>query len=218
MVGRQRDGTPLVKLAEKSKGAIEGIPVNSSNHFNYDDDPLGQRCPIGSHVRRANPRTGDYPTGVNGFWSRMIRLLGFKRRHPYDDLVASTRFHRILRRGRPYGSALTPEQALQTHDDSQERGLHFVCLGANISRQFEFVQNAWLISSKFAGLPTEQDPIVGNRQPLHGGEATDGFTIPQHGAASRCVSGLPQFVTVVGGGYFFLPGLAALKYIASEPE
>ena len=28
--------------------------------------------------------------------------------------------------------------------------------------------------------------------------------------------GLPRFVTVHGGAYFFLPGLAALRYIASD--
>ena len=30
------------------------------------------------------------------------------------------------------------------------------------------------------------------------------------------VEGLPQFVTVRGGAYFFLPGRRALRYIASE--
>jgi hypothetical protein len=33
----------------------------------------------------------------------------------------------------------------------------------------------------------------------------------------RRVSDLPQFVTVRGGAYFFLPGLRALRYIAGAP-
>jgi len=37
------------------------------------------------------------------------------------------------------------------HDS--ERGLHFICLNAKISRQFEFLQNAWMANSKFSGLP-----------------------------------------------------------------
>jgi hypothetical protein len=30
------------------------------------------------------------------------------------------------------------------------------------------------------------------------------------------VHGLPQFVTVRGGAYFFMPGLSALRYIAQD--
>jgi hypothetical protein len=29
------------------------------------------------------------------------------------------------------------------------------------------------------------------------------------------LSGLPQFVTVQGGAYFFLPGIRALRYLAT---
>jgi hypothetical protein len=28
---------------------------------------------------------------------------------------------------------------------------------------------------------------------------------------------VPQFITVAGGGYFFLPGIRALRYFASAP-
>lgn len=214
MVGRQRDGTPLVGISGKAITGIE--PGQADNQFTFDDDPLGRQCPIGSHVRRANPRTGDFPPGVEGAVTRLIRTLGFGRRHPGDDLIASARFHRVLRRGRAYGSKLTPQQALRANPlkkASEERGLYFVCLGANIERQFEFVQNAWSMSSKFAGLPTESDPLLGNREPLASGAATDNFTLPREDAPARCVKGLPQFVTVQGGAYFFMPGMRALEFI-----
>jgi hypothetical protein len=29
------------------------------------------------------------------------------------------------------------------------------------------------------------------------------------------VTGMPRFVTVRGGGYFFMPGLSAVRYLAS---
>ena len=32
------------------------------------------------------------------------------------------------------------------------------------------------------------------------------------------LAGLPQFVTVRGGAYFFLPGIRALRYIAGAPR
>jgi len=213
MVGRQLDGQPLMDI---DKEPIQGINPKNKNHFTYDSDPHGVRCPIGSHVRRANPRTGDYPPGVNGLIRRIIRALGFKRVHPTDDVVASSRFHRVLRRGRPYGDALSIDQALDKNANKSERGLHFICLGANISRQFEFVQNAWLMSSKFAGLSGETDPLLGNREPLYDGSATDQFNMPEQYGPSKCLAGLPQFVTMRGGAYFFMPGIAALKYLAAE--
>ena len=216
MVGRWRNGAPLVA---PSDDAIEGIEPDSAdmpaNHFNYDSDPLGHGCPIGAHIRRSNPRTGDFPPGVDGILSRLVRTLGFGQQHPRDDLVASSRFHRLLRRGRVYGPVLSPERAIKSGAEKAERGLKFVCLGASLSRQFEFVQNAWNMSSKFAGLPTEADPLLGNREPLADGTPTDRFTRPQPGAPALRVEGLPQFVTVRGGAYFFLPGIRALRYLAS---
>ena len=44
---------------------------------------------------------------------------------------------------------------------------------------------------------------------------TDGFSIPQADGPDRRLSGLPQFVTVLGGAYFFLPGIRALRYLAT---
>ncbi len=100
-------------------------------------------------------------------------MLGFKRSSFRDDLVASTRFHRLLRRGREYGTRLTPQDALDPGPAREERGLHFICLVANIARQFEFVQNAWLASAKFAGLSEEGDALLGSRAPL-AGDVADG--------------------------------------------
>jgi len=218
MVGRQRDGTPLIEAASTSASAEKENDTPPDNQFSFDFDPYGQQCPVGAHIRRANPRTGDLPPGTSGIISRLLRTLGFKRRHPNEDLISSTRFHRLLRRGRAYGPTLVPEDAISEDAIEAERGLHFICLGANILRQFEFVQNAWLMNSKFAGLAGESDPLLGNREPLFGGEATDRFTRPRAGAPARCHAGLPQFVTVKGGAYFFMPGLNALKFIATHAD
>jgi len=43
MIGRRRNGTPLVD-------------ESTLNAFSYADDPDGRRCPLGAHARRANPR------------------------------------------------------------------------------------------------------------------------------------------------------------------
>ena len=193
MVGRKKDGEPLAAPGGTWK----------LNEFTYRDDPRGLRCPLGAHIRRTNPRNADLPPGPPGILSRLCRMLGFNALALEQDLVASTRFHRLLRRGRAYGA------------DATETGLHFVCLAANIKRQFEFVQSAWLVGSKFAGLTGESDPLLGHRLPDMGGFSTDGFSIPQADGPDRRLSGLPQFVTVLGGAYFFLPGIRALRYLAT---
>jgi deferrochelatase/peroxidase EfeB len=213
MVGRRRDGAPLVPSSTK---LIAGIGVDRREHehngFLYEDDPEGFRCPFGAHIRRTNPRTGDLPGGRGTLWRRLLHRLGFKRSGFRDDMVASTRFHRLVRRGREYGPALPPEEALQPGPD-EPRGLQFICLVANISRQFEFVQNAWVNNAKFDGLSDETDPLLGNREPLHGGGASDRFSLPRADSAPRRLENVPRFVTVRGGAYFFLPGIRALRYI-----
>ena len=69
--------------------------------------------------------------------------------------------------------------------------------------------------SRFAGLTGESDPMVGHRLPVARHAPTDGFSIPQAGGPDCRLSGLPQFVTVQGGAYFFLPGIRALRYLAT---
>ena len=214
MVGRQLNGTPLLPQASED---IPGIPNDDQlNRFNFDQDPGGNRCPIGAHIRRANPRTGDLPPGVTSWFMWLIKFLGFGGK-PDEDLVASTRFHRILRRGRAYGPVLTPEEAVKPDAPAAERGLQFICLVANITRQFEFVQNAWIMNTKFDGVQQERDPLLGHRKPLLSDDSTDQFNRPEPAGPMYKTCHLPQFITVRGGGYFFMPGLRALKYIATLP-
>jgi Dyp-type peroxidase family len=210
MVGRHLSGAPLLPLEPNRLRGVGPDPDDVRlNNFTYASDPKGLRCPLGAHVRRANPRNGDMPGGRQGLLSQAICMLGFSGGDDLRyDTIASSRFHRILRRGREYGQTLTPEQAVaDASPDAPDiaTGLHFICLNANISRQFEFVQNAWLASAKFDGLIGEADPLLGNREPFPAGQATDGF---------GRLSGVPRFITVRGGAYFFLPGVRALRFIA----
>jgi deferrochelatase/peroxidase EfeB len=217
MVGRALDGSPLVPVQSKP---IDGIGADEKdrgyNQFTYESDPEGVRCPLGSHIRRANPRNADFPNPVKGMISHLLQTFGFERKSIRDDLMSSTRFHRLLRRGREYGEGLTPEEALKDKpEDKTERGLHFICINSNIARQFEFVQGAWLMSTKFNGLSEESDPLMGNREPVQGCPSPNTFSIPsESGLRERC-NDLPQFVTVRGGAYFFLPSVRALRYFAS---
>lgn len=213
MVGRTRSGEPLAPLSTSPIPGVE--PGTPANQFNYDSDVDGTRCPFGAHIRRSNPRNADFPVGTTGMFGKIAHNLGLKHLQLRQDVMSSTRFHRLLRRGREYGPGLSPEQALQpSYPDNLEHGLHFICLNANISRQFEFVQSAWIMNSKFNGMTGETDPLLGNRLPIVNTQSTDSFLIPQGNGLERCVSSIPQFVTVRGGGYFFLPGIKALKFLA----
>ena len=87
--------------------------VVKKNQFTYESDPAGVCCPLGAHIRRANPRNSDFPERRLTALRKLIIMLGFGPKGFYDDLTSSVRFHRILRRGREYGSELPPEEALQ---------------------------------------------------------------------------------------------------------
>lgn len=214
MVGRRMDGQPLLA---PSAAPIAGVaPADrATNGFTFDDDQAGLRCPVGAHIRRANPRNADLPSGTQGLVSRALRTLGFDAAALHEDAVASVRFHRVLRRGREYGVRLSMAEALSARGPAVETGLQFICLCADLARQFEFVQGAWIAGSKFAGLPHEGDPLMGNRLAAPDEPDTARFTLPRAGCPSRVVQGLPPFVEVVGGAYFFLPGVRALHYLAT---
>jgi deferrochelatase/peroxidase EfeB len=212
MVGRRMTGQPLVPGTRQING-VDGSDI-ALNGFTYDDDKDGLRCPFGAHIRRANPRTGDMPGGQQNLFSRLTRMLGVFHTNLQEDLIAASRFHRLMRRGREFGSFLPPDEAVLPGAPDPASGLHFICLNGNISRQFEFVQNAWLVSAKFGGLNGESDPLLGDRTPHPDGVSTNSFGIPQPNGVTRRVCAIPQFVTVTGGGYFFLPGLRALRFMS----
>ena len=114
----------------------------------------------------------------------------------------------------PYGPGL-PEGA---GDDGQSRGIIFRAYNADLVSQFEMVQAQWIASANDAGgLSTDQDPIAGLTENTDSGPNRLGatFAIPCGGDV-RTLYELPRFVTLRGGEYFFLPGLAALDWIVAQ--
>ncbi|MBA3746215.1 MAG: Dyp-type peroxidase [Solirubrobacterales bacterium] len=133
VVGRWEDGTPLITHPDKPDPNFNPA-ARGANDFRYCGDLDGRRCPIGSHIRRSNPRDA----------------LGFEG--------ALTFRHRMIRRGMPYGPPL--EKGLKT-DDRVQRGLVFVSFQASISRQFEAVQMQWLNDGNIFGLGHDRDFLLG---------------------------------------------------------
>jgi Dyp-type peroxidase family len=133
-MGRWRSGCPVDLSPEKDDPTIAADP-HRRNNFNYAGDDQGLRCPLGSHLRRSNPRATP-----------------LKR-------ATAVRRHRLIRRGVEYGPHL-PDGILE--DDGVDRGLINLFIQSDIERQFEFVQREWMKGGEFIGLdPREQDPING---------------------------------------------------------
>jgi deferrochelatase/peroxidase EfeB len=183
VVGRDREGH-LLCPAGKLPPDPSGLPRN--DYLFLERDPHGVGCPPGSHVRRAHPRDALAPAPEEG-----------------PSLLAAANNHRILRRGRKYG----PKIADARTDDGADRGLLFMCLNTDIARQFEFVQQVWLLNPDFATLFDEVDPLVG----------PDGRMTIREEPLRRTVH-VETYVHMAGGEYFFLPSLPALRYLALLPS
>jgi Dyp-type peroxidase family len=131
LMGREPDGKPLIP------DGIDAPGSGALNDFLYHyEDQDGLACPIGAHVRRANPRDSLGPDP--------------------DTALHLSKMHRIIRRGRPYGNRWEPGR---TEEMDEPRGMLFIALNADIAGQFEMIQHTWLNNPHFNGLHTGTDPI-----------------------------------------------------------
>jgi deferrochelatase/peroxidase EfeB len=132
--GRWRNGVPLV-LSPDTDSPQPPLATDQINNFDYvPGDTHGYACPIGSHIRRNNPR-GERVAG------------------------AGAHIHRIMRRGLPYGPPYDPASP----NDGIKRGLvsHFICV--SLQDQFEFLMTQWINNGEFTpGVSDTKDPMVGN--------------------------------------------------------
>jgi Dyp-type peroxidase family len=211
MVGRWPSGAPMAIYPDadpipelKEQETQDPKSPCNNDRFAYHrpkdkqgHDPYGEKCPFGSHLRRSNIRDD------------------------MEDVTPATSMkignqHRIIRRGRPYGSqdidptspGFTPDQA-----PKEEVGLQFLCFNTNIQRQFEFIQSTWGNNPSFHTQINNPDPISGVFDPKDNG--SNGVHNIQQCPVRHEVSDLKRFVHTRGGGYFFMPGIKAIKYLAS---
>jgi deferrochelatase/peroxidase EfeB len=194
MCGRWRNGVPLA-LSPDTDSPPGGISLEQLNNFEYvnadgSGDPKGERCPVGAHMRRINPR--GQPVAGQG--------------HP----GGSNYTHRLIRRGMPYGPVYDPTRPY----DGVERGLLGYFINSNIENQYEFVLGQWVNDSAYTGSvrlnPKSKDPLIGTQDP---GESI--FEIPQpDGAPPIKITGLSSFVSTKAAAYCFLPSVTAIKFIA----
>ena len=179
VVGRTLDGDLL-----RPRGPLAPTTEGPDNDFLFFlADRGGHGCPMGSHIRRANPRDGLAP-----------------KADFCEGLLRSANAHRLLRRGRKYGGGIAGSPT------KGDEGLLFICLNTDIARQFEFVQQNWMLNPNFATLYDEVDPLVGPAGKM---------TLPATPLRRRVE--VATFVKLVGGDYFFLPSLSTLRILAALP-
>jgi Dyp-type peroxidase family len=132
MMGRWRSGAPLALCPMHDNPQLGADPTRNNDFLFKQDDPIGYSTPLGSHIRRMNPRDA--------------------------DIAGVARIHRMIRRGTSYGPEL-PDGVLE--DDGLDRGLMFAFVGAHLGRQFEFVQSEWMNDSVFFGGANGRDSVAG---------------------------------------------------------
>ncbi len=199
-VGRWRSGAPLATAPDHDDPSIVADPARADD-FVFQPDGPDNGCPVPhfAHIRRVNPRDSlDPRSGVD---------------------VTN---HRIIRRSAPYGPYL-PDGA---SDDGTPRGLLFRAFNASLLDQFELVQSQWVNSANEShGLSSDRDPFVGTREPAPPGPSSAHldtqfgatFTIPNDDGTCPTRYDLPQFVTVKGGAYVFVPAIDGLRRLTAEP-
>jgi Dyp-type peroxidase family len=134
LVGRWRSGAPLTLAATDDPDL--GADPRRNNDFTYAGDPHGRQVPLGSHMRRMNPRD-----------TEMAQL-------------ADVNVHRIIRRSTTYGAPYDPD-AVSDGADETARGLYFIFLSAKAMATMEFLQQEWINNGNFMNLGAERDPNVG---------------------------------------------------------
>src|SRR6478672_7562716 len=135
LVGRWRSGAPLTLAPDVDNPAL-GEDPQRNNDFNYTNDRRGLQVPLGSHIRRMNPRD-----------TELARL-------------TDVNVHRIIRRGTTYGAPYDPN-ALSEADDQVPRGASFLFISAKAMATMEFLQQEWINDGNFIGAGNERDPIIG---------------------------------------------------------
>jgi Dyp-type peroxidase family len=185
-VGRWQDGTPLELSPDRQDQSIVA-DKNKNTNFTYGADLDGTRCPIGAHIRRTNPRDA---FGFNG------KLIDRRR---------------ISRRGMVYGPYVPPDQSA---NDTDEHGVVFMALNASLFRQFEFVQQQWIEYGNDARQGNDKDVLLGNHEDA-GKFMIQGTADDTKDPPFLC-GGLPNFVELRGGDYFFMPSITALRLIAAN--
>ena len=212
-VGRWRDnGAPLSKAPDAKSKAQFDMSMNIADKegkdkllsdFTFDDDMSGAKCPFSAHIRRINPRASlEMVKGPQA--GSMVCNRG-----AFDTPGALTNRRRLLRRGLPYGDAKDRSRNDGNH------GIIIMMINADISRQFEFVQQQWINYGNDFQAGSDKEILLGNHSADEKFPSKAVLQVdPNSDQAPYFLSKIPRLVETRGGEYFFVPSLTALRMIA----
>jgi len=153
------------------------------NDFSFNTDPTAAQCPFQAHIRKTNPR-GD-----------IVRIL-----HQTEEFERSIR---ILRRGITFGERLDLKPGATLPPPETGVGLLFMCYQADLN-QF-IIQQDGADSNDFVNPATGPDAVLGvNASPV-------AQQWPVNGKPAAKSFSMSNFITLLGGEYFFAPSPAFLK-------
>jgi Dyp-type peroxidase family len=209
LVGRWQIGAPVNRVPNGDNEAL-GRDSLANNNFRFDSDTPTFKL-VGGKVDRFPLAKAD-PAGVTCPWSAHIRKVNVRDSSSDMGARSSTLERRILRVGVPFGKSLADRYA-KTADDPQkgERGLLFLSIQSSIEEQFEFLQARWMNDESRPKMPGGHDMLVGQNSATRDGVRR--CSIFGAGLAQVEVAANKQWVIPTGGGYFFLPSVAALKTV-----
>ena len=219
MVGRALTGDPLHRRRRRAPFP-EWIP-RMPDDVRYNQSHVRRRRPRHAvPARRPHPARPTRATPI----SRAVPPAFARTPDPHarlrperlrEDAIASTRFHRILRRGREYGPWSSAESSRRAASGDDESGLYFICLNANIARQFEFVQSAWIDGHEVRRAVRGELIRWSGAEPAPACPVTSTFSLPQASGHQAPRDRPPAVRHRQGRAYSSCQACGALRYLTS---
>lgn len=218
LVGRWPSGAPVSRAPREDDLELAGDEF-AHNHFLFDDDTrgwapaaalakagyrgdrhprargdvFGDVCPMAAHIRKVNPRDSGTDFGA----------------------AADTFLRLMLRRGIPYGPVLAGVADPSPELIAARRGLVFAAYMTSIEDQFEFVTRRWA-NSALQPNRGGHDPIIGQADVRGDRRRTLELRAPSGEQKTFVLD--REWVTPSGGGYFFAPGISAVKDVLAAAD
>ncbi|HEX4963216.1 MAG TPA: peroxidase [Thermoanaerobaculia bacterium] len=143
--------------------------------YDYNDDPFGYKTPRFAHARKMYPR---------------------------DDAFFEKDWHRIIRRGIPFGPIYEPG----SETAGAERGLLLNAFMASLENQFEFLMRGWANDPDFIEAGDGPDPLIG--------ESGEPATL-RHPEGCPTALRFERFVHTTGAVYAFVPARSVVARLAA---
>ena len=201
--GRWRTGVPLVLSPDTGTPDPPLAPERINDYDYVSDDPalddsFGYRCPVGAHMRRANPRG--------------------------ELVIAGGSMHRIIRRAMPYGPPYVAGEAGGVARGLVGWFINADIANGFELVMSQWVNESTFVKSPPVRRPDGANPVknISGQDVLLGvnDPAQSSFTLSFAPTATapwrnEKLTGFGPFVTTRGGAYCYLPSIAALRFITA---